>query len=98
MRVSILIPVWFACFMLTACDSSQDSATGKPTAASTYCWKKGTAVYRDRNHDGQLDWEVSGEKWRSDAADIYKMDTNYDGFYDLEESFGYGISGKPTTG
>ena len=61
-------------------------------------WRRGTAIYRDRNHDGRIDWEVSGEQWRSDGADIYKVDTNYDGFYDLTYSFGYGITGKPATG
>ncbi len=71
--------------------------------------------YRDRNHDGKVDWEVSGETWSGHAidplhfktftnsigeviatqeytgqgVDIYKVDTNYDGFYDLE----YGAGG-----
>jgi hypothetical protein len=78
-------------------------------------WQHGGKYYRDRNHDGKIDWEVSGATWggqpvrihpftyvtNSDGSvravgkvtgqgvDTYKVDTNYDGFYDLE----YGAGG-----
>ena len=55
-------------------------------------WKRGTAIYRDLNHDGKIDWEVSGESWRFDGVDTYKVDTNFDGFYDVEYRAG-GITG-----
>lgn len=55
-------------------------------------WQHGAAIYRDRNHDGKIDWEVSGETWRHDGIDAYKADTNYDGFYDLKYGAG-GIKG-----
>jgi hypothetical protein len=92
------IAVLFLSALVGACEPSGDFAPAKPLTNSTHCWKKGTVIYRDRNQDGRIDWQVSGENWRSDGADIYKTDTNYDGFYDLEESFGYGVAGKPTTG
>jgi hypothetical protein len=78
-------------------------------------WQRGGKYYRDLNHDGKIDWEVSGTTWEghtvrfhpfkyvtnSDGSvwateevtgqgvDTYKVDTNYDGFYDLE----YGAGG-----
>lgn len=74
-------------------------------------WQQGAKYYRDRNHDGKIDWEVSGstwmgntivnyitnsngslsahEEWTGQGVDTYKVDTNYDGFYDLE----YGAGG-----
>jgi hypothetical protein len=76
-------------------------------------WRQGTAIYRDRNHDGKIDWEVSGKTWMGRAVypykmvtnsvgdvmavlettgqgvDTYKVDTNYNGFYDLK----YGAGG-----
>ena len=70
------------------------SSRSKPAAD---CWKNGPAYYRDYNHDGRIDWEVSGENWRADGSDIYKVDMNFDGYYDLKYSFGYGITGRPTT-
>jgi hypothetical protein len=73
-------------------------------------WTRGGRFYRDRNHDGKIDWEVSGETWMGHAVvpvkmidlgqgrvteewtgqgvDTYKVDTNFDGFYDL--SYGAG--------
>jgi len=58
----------------------------------TFCWQQGAAIYRDRDHDGKIDWEVSGETWRFDGIDTYKADTNYDGFYDLKYGKG-GLTG-----
>jgi hypothetical protein len=76
-------------------------------------WVRGGKYYRDRNHDGKIDWEVSGNTWMGHAVypfryitnsdnsviatlgvtgqgvDTFKVDTNYDGFYDLE----YGAGG-----
>jgi hypothetical protein len=74
-------------------------------------WQRGAQVYRDRNHDGKIDWEVSGKTWMGHAVDpgkmidagqgrvtqewtgqgvdTYKVDTNFDGFYDLA----YGAGG-----
>ncbi len=76
-------------------------------------WRRGAKYYRDRNHDGKIDWEASGTTWmghevypyryitNSDGdvmatlrvtgqgVDTYMVDTNYDGFYDLE----YGAGG-----
>jgi hypothetical protein len=79
-------------------------------------WQRGAKYYRDRNHDGKIDWEVSGRTWMGRAVypyktvtnsngdamsvlavlemtgqgvDTYKVDTNYDGFYDLK----YGAGG-----
>ncbi len=67
----------------------------------------GGKYYRDRNHDGKIDWEASGNTWMGHSVypgkrvtnsngdvglrlettgqgvDTYKVDTNYDGFYDL---------------
>jgi hypothetical protein len=73
-------------------------------------WQRGVKFYRDRNHDGKIDWEVSGETWMGHAVeplkmidagqgrvtqewtgqgvDTYKVDTNFDDFYDL--SYGAG--------
>jgi hypothetical protein len=56
------------------------------------CWQRGTVIYRDRNNDGSIDWEVSGQEWRGDGLDVYKVDTNYDGFYDVKYAAG-GIKG-----
>jgi hypothetical protein len=80
-------------------------------------WWSGGKYYRDRNHDGKIDWEVSGKTWMGhdvypykmvtnsvgdvmatlevsgQGVDIYKVDTNYDGFYDLEYGAG-GTNGK----
>lgn len=78
-------------------------------------WRLGGKYYRDRNHDGKIDWEISGttwmghavdpfkhtyvtnsagtvyatQEWTGQGVDTYKVDTNYDGFYDLE----YGAGG-----
>jgi hypothetical protein len=76
-------------------------------------WLHNGKFYRDRNHDGKIDWEVSGTTWMGHAdfssryftnsdksvmatleatgrgPDTYRVDTNYDGFYDLE----YGAGG-----
>ena len=76
-------------------------------------WAHGEKYYRDRNHDGKIDWEVSGKTWMGHevypykmvtntagtvmatlevtgrGVDTYKVDTNYDGFYDLK----YGAGG-----
>ena len=76
-------------------------------------WLYNGKFYRDRNHDGKIDWEVSGTTWMGHAdfssryftnsdksvmatleatgrgPDTYRVDTNYDGFYDLE----YGAGG-----
>ncbi len=72
-------------------------------------WQRGGKYYRDRNHDGKIDWEVSGKAWMvpykmatnsggdvmavlettGQGVDTYKVDTNYDGFYDLK----YGAGG-----
>lgn len=72
-------------------------------------WTRGAQFYRDRNHDGKIDWEVSGEtwmghtigkmidlgqgrvtqEWTGQGVDTYKVDTNFDGFYDLA----YGAGG-----
>ena len=76
-------------------------------------WWDGRKYYRDRNRDGKIDWEVSGETWMGhtvgpvktvtnadggvvvtaeytgQGVDTYKVDTNYDGFYDLA----YGAGG-----
>ena len=76
-------------------------------------WARGGKYFRDRNHDGKIDWEVSGTTWRGHSVypykyitnsagtvfatlettgqgvDTYKIDTNFDGFYDLE----YGAGG-----
>jgi antitoxin component YwqK of YwqJK toxin-antitoxin module len=59
------------------------------------CWRRDSAFFRDCNHDGKIDLEVSGERWRFDGVDTYKVDTNYDGYYDLEYGFG-GIAGRRT--
>jgi hypothetical protein len=55
-------------------------------------WQRGTAIYRDRNGDGKIDWETSGQEWRGDGLDVYKVDANYDGFYDVKYAAG-GIKG-----
>jgi len=76
-------------------------------------WLRNGKFYRDRNHDGKIDWEISGTTWMGHAdfssryftnsyksvmatleatgrgPDTYMVDTNYDGFYDLE----YGAGG-----
>jgi hypothetical protein len=75
-------------------------------------WGRGGQFYRDRNQDGKIDWEVSGETWMGhvvglpknvtsygngmviqemagQGVDTYKVDTNFDGFYDLT----YGAGG-----
>jgi hypothetical protein len=74
-------------------------------------WMRGAQFYRDRNHDGKIDWEVSGatwmghavepfkmidagqgrvtQEWTGQGVDTYKVDTNFDGFYDLA----YGAGG-----
>jgi len=76
-------------------------------------WLYNGKFYRDRNHDGKIDWEVSGTTWMGHTdfssryftnshksvmakleatgrgPDTYRLDTNYDGFYDLE----YGAGG-----
>jgi hypothetical protein len=56
------------------------------------CWQRGTKIFRDRDGDGRIDWEVSGDTWRHDGVDTYKADTNYDGYYDVESAWG-GITG-----
>jgi hypothetical protein len=80
-------------------------------------WQHGTAIFRDRNHGGKIDWEVSGKTWMGRAVypykmvtnsvgdvmavlettgqgvDIYKVDTNYNGFYDFEYGAG-GTNGR----
>ena len=45
-------------------------------------WKIDETTYRDRNHDGRIDWEVTGDNWGTDGFGIYKEDTDYDGIYD----------------
>ena len=56
-------------------------------------WQRGAFIYRDRNHDGKIDWEVSGRTWADGGVDTYKVDTNYDGFYDLKYGAG-GTNGR----
>ena len=80
-------------------------------------WVQRGKYYRDRNHDGKIDWEVSGmtfmghavfpfksstnsagslvvtEEFTGQGVDTFKVDTNYDGFYDLEYGAG-GTSGQ----
>jgi hypothetical protein len=36
-------------------------------------WQRGARFYRDRNHDGKIDWEVSGETWMGHAVQPFKM-------------------------
>ena len=36
-------------------------------------WTRGAQFYRDRNHDGKIDWEVSGKTWMGHAVDPLKM-------------------------
>ena len=45
-------------------------------------WRVGERIFRDRNHDGRIDWEASGNQRGTDGYDIIKEDTDYDGFYD----------------
>ena|ERR1700744_2154664 len=68
--------------------------TNRPAFKPPICWKKGPAFYRDRNHDGKIDLEISGAKELAEGADIYKVDTNYDGYYDVEYLYGIPITGK----
>lgn len=82
---------WFLCNLCPA------SETNTPPSAPTYCWQKGEPIYCDCNHDGKIDLEVSGSRELAEGSDIYKVDTNYDGYYDVEYSFGIPITGKPTT-
>jgi hypothetical protein len=81
------------CAVVVGCTPLASSDTNSSPVKAANSWKKGAAIYRDRNHDGKIDWEVSGETWRYDGVDTYRVDTNYDGFYDLEYSAG-GIAGK----
>jgi hypothetical protein len=83
--------------VLFLCNSSVSSDTNSAASKPIDCWKKGAAIYRDRNHDGKIDWEVSGSQRFAEGADVFKVDTNYDGYYDVESCFGYPITGKPTT-
>jgi hypothetical protein len=91
-----------AAFMLCGCQpsppptSTATSDTNSPASAPTYCWQKGGAFYRDRNRDGKIDWEVSGSTELAEGADVFKVDTNYDGYYDLEYFYGIPITGRPT--
>ncbi|HSY18531.1 MAG TPA: hypothetical protein VK815_09370 [Candidatus Acidoferrales bacterium] len=39
-------------------------------------WQRAGKYYRDRNHDGKIDWEVSGETWMGRMVYPYKMVTN----------------------
>jgi hypothetical protein len=56
-------------------------------------WQRGTAIYRDRNHDDKIDWEVSSKTWINGGVDTYKTDTNRDGFYDIKYGAG-GTNGR----
>jgi len=42
-------------------------------------WQRGEAIYRDRNHDGKMDWEVSGTTWMGHAVYPSKTVTNSNG-------------------
>ena len=53
-----------------------------PQAQPPSWWQVDETTYRDRDHDGRIDWEVTGTGWGSDGYGIYKEDTDYDGFYD----------------
>lgn len=91
-RVFALVLALLACLGILGCTPSASLDSARLPSAPTYCWRKGAAIYRDRNHDGRIDWEVSGESWRHDGLDTYKVDANFDAYYDVKYTAG-GIKG-----
>jgi hypothetical protein len=44
--------------------------------------------YLDRNGDGIVDWEATGDARSTDGYGVYKEDNDYDGYYDREYEAG----------
>jgi hypothetical protein len=51
-------------------------------------WFRDGREYRDRNGDGIVDWEATGEGRYTDDFGVYKEDNNYDGYYEREYESG----------
>ena len=70
----------------------QEQVSRKPRQNGGSAWRKTTIkkyrrrVYRDRNGDGMVDWEESGESRGTDGFGTYKVDDDYDGYYDRDDA------------
>lgn len=73
----------------------QPALTNTTASACPRVWHLGNTGYSDTNGDGRIDHEVSDTEGRhaTDGYGRYKVDTDFDGFYDKEFEQG-GVAGE----
>jgi hypothetical protein len=54
-------------------------------------------IYVDRNGDGKIDWEVDGPRMMAEGISCFKIDTNFDGYYDVKSWTSIPITGEVKT-
>jgi hypothetical protein len=62
--------------------------TGSILIASCASHGPASPEYRDRNGDGLVDWEATGELRYTDGYGVYKQDNDFDGYYDRQYTCG----------